>query len=67
VKVVSDFFNVKEPNKSINPDEAAAYGAVVQAAILSGDTSEREGRHDTTSGFDTKRKRCNIEKEGLSY
>jgi hypothetical protein len=32
----------KEPNKSINPDEAAAYGAVVQAAILSGDTF-REG------------------------
>ncbi|KAF9887673.1 70-kilodalton heat shock protein [Aspergillus nanangensis] len=39
-RLVSDFFN-KEPNKSINPDEAVAYGAAVQAAILSGDTSSK--------------------------
>ena len=35
-KLLSDFFNGKELNKSINPDEAVAYGAAVQAAILSG-------------------------------
>ena len=33
---LSDYFNGKQLNKSINPDEAVAYGAAVQAAILSG-------------------------------
>jgi L1 cell adhesion molecule like protein len=35
-KLLSEYFNGKELNKTINPDEAVAYGAAVQAAILSG-------------------------------
>ncbi|XP_078089269.1 heat shock-related 70 kDa protein 2-like [Mustelus asterias] len=39
-KLLQELFNGKELNKSINPDEAVAYGAAVQAAILTGDKSE---------------------------
>jgi len=40
-QLLQDFFNGKDLCKSINPDEAVAYGAAVQAAILSGETHEK--------------------------
>lgn len=40
-QLLSDFFNGKELCKSVNPDECVAYGATVQAAILSGVQSEQ--------------------------
>ena len=41
-ELLSNFFNKKELNKRINPDEAVAYGASVQAAILSKSTNGNE-------------------------
>jgi len=39
-KLIKDFFNGKEPNRGINPDEAVAYGAAVQGGILGGQATE---------------------------
>mmetsp|Transcript_95351 Transcript_95351/g.221325 ORF Transcript_95351/g.221325 Transcript_95351/m.221325 type:complete len:676 (-) Transcript_95351:131-2158(-) len=39
-QLIKDFFNGKEPNRGINPDEAVAYGAAVQAAIVTGEGTE---------------------------
>merc|ERR1712151_555737 len=40
-QLLEDFFNGKKLCESINPDEAVAYGAAVQACILNGDQSEK--------------------------
>ena len=39
-QLIKEFFNGKEPNRGINPDEAVAYGAAVQGGILGGQASE---------------------------
>jgi len=36
-QLVKEFYNGKEPNRGINPDEAVAYGAAVQGGVLSGE------------------------------
>jgi heat shock protein 5 len=40
-ELIKDFFNGKEPNRGINPDEAVAFGAAVQGGILSGEGGEQ--------------------------
>uniref|UniRef100_A0A6C0CDT5 Heat shock protein 70 n=1 Tax=viral metagenome TaxID=1070528 RepID=A0A6C0CDT5_9ZZZZ len=45
-QLISDFFGGKELNKGVNPDEAVAYGAAVQANILGGDQKEGDKTND---------------------
>ncbi|CAI0441738.1 unnamed protein product, partial [Linum tenue] len=40
-QLLKDYFNGKEPNKGVNPDEAVAYGAAVQGGILSGEGGDQ--------------------------
>lgn len=41
-QLLKDFFNGKEPNRGINPDEAVAYGAAVQGGVLSGEEETQD-------------------------
>ena len=41
--MIQEFFNGKEPSRSINHDEAVEYGAAVQGAILTGEGSSQYG------------------------
>lgn len=45
-KLLSDYFNGKALNESVNPDEAVAFGAAIQAAILSGENENDEKLKD---------------------
>ena len=45
-EMISDYFGGKELNKRVNPDEAVAYGASVQANILSGDSKDGDKTND---------------------
>jgi heat shock protein 1/8 len=46
-QLLKEFFNGKEPNRGINPDEAVAYGATIQAALLT-DAQDNTGKLDRT-------------------
>ena len=45
-QMISEYFGGKELNKGVNPDEAVAYGAAVQANILGGDSKEGDATND---------------------
>ncbi len=46
-QILKEFFNGKEPNRGINPDEAVAYGATIQAALLT-NAQDSTGKLDST-------------------
>jgi endoplasmic reticulum chaperone BiP len=41
-ELLKDFFNGKEPNRGVNPDEAVAYGAAVQGGVIAGPTNSSD-------------------------
>jgi len=56
-QLLKDYFDGKEPNKGVNPDEAVAFGAAVQGGVLSGEESTKEvvllDRTPLTLGIET--------------
>jgi len=62
-EILKNFFNGKELNKSINPDETVAYGVAIQAAILSG---SRHKKLDTCVLIDIAPLSIGLETAGLS-
>jgi hypothetical protein len=50
-QLLKEFFDGKEPNKGINPDEAVAYGAAVQGGILGGDGGEELNKVGWAGGW----------------
>lgn len=50
-QLVKEFFNGKEPSRGINPDEAVAYGAAVQAGVLSGEEDTGSPKKPCLDGY----------------
>ncbi|KAF2985771.1 hypothetical protein EK904_004900 [Melospiza melodia maxima] len=61
-QLVKEFFNGKEPSRGINPDEAVAYGAAVQAGVLSGDQDTGNGTFTATQEL-TQQRMLGIDKQ----
>jgi L1 cell adhesion molecule like protein len=63
-ELLSKYFNGKQPSKSINPDEAVAYGAAVQAAILNGGQTTKGSAADSVVVVDVAPLSLGIETSG---
>ena len=60
-QLIKDYFNGKEPNKGVNPDEAVAYGAAVQGGILSGEGGD-EVTATVSSGPQARNACCSVQR-----